>query len=153
MRVEFIGFFRDAASLLVGVVALFLATAGPATAQERIALVVGNGAYTNVGALPNPPNDARLIANTLRSLQFDVIEHIDADQKTLKRAISEFGDRLEAAGEDAVYVSRIREDATIDNGLNIWVVSDNLRKGAALNAIQIAELLDRDYLKKAIAAE
>ncbi len=59
----------------------------------------------------------------------------------------------EAAGEDAVYVSRIREDATIDNGLNIWVVSDNLRKGAALNAIQIAELLDRDYLKKAIAAE
>jgi len=59
----------------------------------------------------------------------------------------------EAAGEDAVYVSRIREDPTIENGLNIWVVSDNLRKGAALNAIQIAELLDRDYLKKAIAAE
>ncbi|HCP01597.1 MAG: aspartate-semialdehyde dehydrogenase [Alphaproteobacteria bacterium] len=59
----------------------------------------------------------------------------------------------EAAGEDAVYVSRIREDATIENGLNIWVVSDNLRKGAALNAVQIAELLDRDYLKGAIAAE
>jgi len=59
----------------------------------------------------------------------------------------------EAAGEDAVYVSRIREDPTIENGLNIWVVSDNLRKGAALNSVQIAELLDRDYLKKAIAAE
>ncbi len=59
----------------------------------------------------------------------------------------------EVAGEDAVYVSRIREDATIENGLNLWVVSDNLRKGAALNAIQIAELLDRDHLKKAIAAE
>ncbi len=59
----------------------------------------------------------------------------------------------ESAGEDAVYVSRIREDATIDNGLNIWVVADNLRKGAALNAVQIAELLDRDYLKKSIAAE
>ena len=59
----------------------------------------------------------------------------------------------EAAGEDGVYVSRIREDPTIDNGLNIWVVSDNLRKGAALNTVQIAELLDRDYLKKAIAAE
>jgi aspartate-semialdehyde dehydrogenase len=40
-----------------------------------------------------------------------------------------------------VYVSRIREDPTIDNGLNIWVVSDNLRKGAALNAVQIAELV------------
>jgi aspartate-semialdehyde dehydrogenase len=48
---------------------------------------------------------------------------------------------LEAAGEDATYISRIREDPTVDNGLCLWVVSDNLRKGAALNAVQIAELL------------
>jgi len=48
---------------------------------------------------------------------------------------------IEAAGEDATYISRIREDPTIDNGLNLWVVSDNLRKGAALNTVQIAELL------------
>ncbi|MCO5155325.1 MAG: aspartate-semialdehyde dehydrogenase [Aquamicrobium sp.] len=47
----------------------------------------------------------------------------------------------ESAGEDATYISRIREDPTIDNGLNMWVVSDNLRKGAALNTVQIAELL------------
>ena len=47
----------------------------------------------------------------------------------------------EAAGEDATYISRIREDSTVDNGLNIWVVSDNLRKGAALNTVQIAEVL------------
>jgi aspartate-semialdehyde dehydrogenase len=47
----------------------------------------------------------------------------------------------EAAGEDATYVSRIREDPTIENGLSLWCVSDNLRKGAALNAIQIAEVL------------
>jgi aspartate-semialdehyde dehydrogenase len=47
----------------------------------------------------------------------------------------------EAAGEDATYISRIREDATVENGLVLWVVSDNLRKGAALNAIQIAESL------------
>jgi len=47
----------------------------------------------------------------------------------------------EAAGEDATFISRIREDATVDNGLSMWVVSDNLRKGAALNAIQIAECL------------
>jgi aspartate-semialdehyde dehydrogenase len=47
----------------------------------------------------------------------------------------------ESAGEDATYISRIREDATIDNGLQLWVVSDNLRKGAALNAVQIAEAL------------
>ncbi len=48
---------------------------------------------------------------------------------------------IESAGEDATYISRIREDSTIDNGLNLWIVSDNLRKGAALNAVQIAELL------------
>ena len=48
---------------------------------------------------------------------------------------------LESAGEDATYISRIREDSTVENGLNLWIVSDNLRKGAALNAVQIAELL------------
>jgi aspartate-semialdehyde dehydrogenase len=48
---------------------------------------------------------------------------------------------LDAAGEDATYISRIREDPTVENGLNLWCVSDNLRKGAALNAVQIAELL------------
>ncbi|MEM9999761.1 MAG: aspartate-semialdehyde dehydrogenase [Pseudomonadota bacterium] len=47
----------------------------------------------------------------------------------------------EAAGEDATYISRIREDITVENGLNLWVVSDNLRKGAALNTVQIAEVL------------
>ncbi len=53
---------------------------------------------------------------------------------------------VECAGEDPVYVSRIREDATIDNGLSFWCVSDNLRKGAALNTVQIAEVLAKDYL-------
>jgi aspartate-semialdehyde dehydrogenase len=48
---------------------------------------------------------------------------------------------IDCAGEDATYISRIREDITVENGLAIWVVSDNLRKGAALNAVQIAELL------------
>jgi aspartate-semialdehyde dehydrogenase len=52
----------------------------------------------------------------------------------------------ESAGEDPVYVSRIRKDPTVPNGLNLWVVADNLRKGAALNAVQIAEILARDYL-------
>jgi aspartate-semialdehyde dehydrogenase len=47
----------------------------------------------------------------------------------------------ESAGEDATYISRIREDATVENGLAMWIVSDNLRKGGALNAIQIAECL------------
>jgi aspartate-semialdehyde dehydrogenase len=48
---------------------------------------------------------------------------------------------IEAAGEFATYVSRIREDATVENGLSLWVVSDNLLKGAALNTVQIAETL------------
>jgi aspartate-semialdehyde dehydrogenase len=56
----------------------------------------------------------------------------------------------EAAGEDATYISRIREDATVENGLVMWIVSDNLRKGAALNAVQIAECLIN---RKLIAAK
>ena len=56
---------------------------------------------------------------------------------------------VECVGEFATYISRIREDATVENGLNLWVVPDNLRKGAALNAVQIAEMLITKYLSKA----
>jgi aspartate-semialdehyde dehydrogenase len=56
---------------------------------------------------------------------------------------------VECVGDYATFVSRVREDPTVDNGLSIWVVSDNLRKGAALNAVQIAELLGRRHLQKA----
>ncbi len=55
---------------------------------------------------------------------------------------------IECAGDYATFVSRIRQDVTVENGLNLWVVSDNLRKGAALNAVQIAELLGREVLRK-----
>mgnify|MGYP000176886444 CR=1 FL=1 len=55
---------------------------------------------------------------------------------------------VECAGDYATFVSRVREDPTVDNGLVLWCVSDNLRKGAALNAVQIAELLGRRHLKK-----
>ena len=55
---------------------------------------------------------------------------------------------VECVGEYATYISRIRQDPTIDNGINLWCVSDNLRKGAALNAVQIAELLGQKVLKK-----
>ena len=58
-----------------------------------------------------------------------------------KREAGGYATPYEAAGEDATYISRIREDPTVDNGLMLWCVSDNLRKGAALNAIQIAECL------------
>ena len=57
---------------------------------------------------------------------------------------------IECAGEDATYVSRIRKDPTVEHGLSLWIVSDNLRKGAALNAVQIAEsLINRKLLKSA----
>ena len=55
---------------------------------------------------------------------------------------------VDCVGDFATFVSRIRQDPTIENGLNMWVVSDNLRKGAALNAVQIAELLGNRVLKK-----
>ena len=55
---------------------------------------------------------------------------------------------VESAGDYATFISRVREDPTVENGLNLWCVSDNLRKGAALNAVQIAELLGRRHLKK-----
>jgi len=56
---------------------------------------------------------------------------------------------VECVGDYATFVSRVREDSTVENGLSLWVVSDNLRKGAALNAVQIAELLGRKHLQKA----
>jgi aspartate-semialdehyde dehydrogenase len=56
---------------------------------------------------------------------------------------------IECVGEYATFVSRVREDPTVDSGLSMWIVSDNLRKGAALNAVLIAELLGRRHLQKA----
>ena len=67
-----------------------------------------------------------------------------------KRENGGYATPVEIVGEYATYVSRIREDATIENGLNLWIVSDNLRKGAALNAVQIAEsLINRGLVKQA----
>ena len=66
-----------------------------------------------------------------------------------KREAGGYVTPVECVGDYATFVSRVREDSTVDNGLSLWVVSDNLRKGAALNAVQIAELLGRKHLKKA----
>jgi aspartate-semialdehyde dehydrogenase len=54
---------------------------------------------------------------------------------------------VDAVGQDLVHVGRVREDESIDNGLNLWVVADNIRKGGATNAVQIAEILIGKYLK------
>ncbi len=66
-----------------------------------------------------------------------------------RRADEGYVTPAECAGEDAVYVGRIRKDPTVKNGLNLWVVADNLRKGAALNTVQIAEELIRSYMRRA----
>ena len=65
-----------------------------------------------------------------------------------KREAGGYVTPVECVGDYATFISRIRQDSTIENGINLWCVSDNLRKGAALNAVQIAELLGRDVLKK-----
>ena len=66
-----------------------------------------------------------------------------------RRADEGYVTPIECAGEDAVFVSRIRTDPTVAHGLSLWVVADNLRKGAALNAVQIAEVLVKNYMLKA----
>jgi aspartate-semialdehyde dehydrogenase len=71
----------------------------------------------------------------------DILREAPGCQVLDKREDGGYITPLDSAGEDATYISRIREDATVDNGLSMWIVSDNLRKGAALNAVQIAELL------------
>ena len=93
--------FIRTVGLAVAVLWLWHSGSAFAAAEQRIALVIGNGAYENA-PLTNPVNDARLMAETLRGLGFDVIERTDADNREMKLAIFELGDRLEEAGTDAV---------------------------------------------------
>ena len=93
------------------------------------------------------------------AIQIETSEHISADEarELLRSAngVTIMDERrdggyptavLEATGEDSVFVGRIRQDLSLSNGLNLWVVSDNLRKGAALNSIQIAEELIKNHI-------
>ncbi len=102
----------------------------------RVPVFIGHGEAVNVEferALS--PDMAR--AALRRAPGVSVVDH---------RADEGYVTPSEAAGDDDVYVSRIRRDPTVPFGLNLWVVADNLRKGAALNAVQIAEILAKDYL-------
>lgn len=98
----------------------------------RVPVFVGHSeAVTVEFDRPISPDEARAILRDAPGIQ--VIDKQEADGYVTP---------VDAAGEFAVYVSRIRKDHTVENGLSFWVVSDNLRKGAALNAVQIAQLLD-----------
>jgi carboxyl-terminal processing protease len=93
---------RLAVAVLV-VILLLCGAAAPLSAEPRVALVIGNGAYGgDLGMLPNPANDARLIAKTLKGIGFSVIEVEDADQQAMKRAIAAFGEKLADAGSESV---------------------------------------------------
>jgi aspartate-semialdehyde dehydrogenase len=93
------------------------------------------------------------------NLEFERPITVEAARAALKKApgVALFDKRddggyitpVDCAGEDSVFVSRVREDKTVKHGLSIWVVADNLRKGAALNAVQIGEELIKSYLRKA----
>ena len=94
------------------------------------------------------------------AINIEFEEHLDEDEAREilreapgimvidKREDGGYVSPVECVGDFATFISRIRQDSTLDNGLNLWCVSDNLRKGAALNAVQIAELLGREVLKK-----
>ena len=101
----------------------------------RVPVFISHGESINL-ELDSPMSEerAREVLNSFENIS--VIDH---------RKDEGYITPVEAAGEDKVYVSRIRVDDTIDNGLNLWVVSDNLRKGAALNAVQIAEEVIHKY--------
>lgn len=92
--------------LLGALLAALLACASMATsaaAEKRVALVIGNGKYGgSIGSLTNPPNDAKIIADKLSALGFQVIKLVNGDQKQMKRAISDFGEKLMQAGPEAV---------------------------------------------------
>ncbi len=96
---------RRARDRLTPIVAalLLLVAAGPALAESRVALVVGNGAYRSVPELANPPNDARDVAEALKSLGFTVTLGVDLDQAEMQRAIADFGAKAAAADVSLFY--------------------------------------------------
>ncbi|MGD1880232.1 MAG: aspartate-semialdehyde dehydrogenase [Kiloniellaceae bacterium] len=102
----------------------------------RVPVFIGHAEALNI-EFENPITEAEARKALKAQPGIIIIDH---------RADEGYVTPAECAGEDAVYVSRIRTDPTVENGLSIWVVSDNLRKGAALNTVQIAETLVKDYL-------
>ena len=105
----------------------------------RVPVFVGHGEAINL-EFENEIDESRARAVLEKSPGITVLDH---------RENGGYVTQQECAGEDSVYVSRIRSDPTVDYGLSLWVVADNLRKGAALNTVQIAEELISRHLSKA----
>ncbi len=102
----------------------------------RVPVFIGHGEAINV-EFEHPLSVTQARALLRQAPGISIIDH---------RVDEGYVTPAECAGEDAVYVSRIRSDPTVEHGISMWVVADNLRKGAALNAVQIAELLAERYL-------
>jgi len=102
----------------------------------RVPTFIGHAEYINIET-EKPITAQAARAALTRAPGITVVDH---------RANEGYATPAEIAGEDDVYVSRIRKDDTVANGLSFWCVADNLRKGAALNAVQIAEVLVKEYL-------
>lgn len=114
-----------------------------APSEKRIALVIGNGSYRD-SPLRNPPQDAKLMATTLRGLGFEVIERINADQKAMRRAISEFGQRLEQAGNKGVGLAYYAGHGIQSQGRNFLIPVNADIQGEAdlkIEAVEAAEIL------------
>jgi aspartate-semialdehyde dehydrogenase len=101
----------------------------------RVPVFIGHGEAVNI-EFERPLSEEQARSALRRAPGVTVVDH---------RADEGYVTPAEAAGEDPVYVSRIRRDPTVPYGLNMWVVADNLRKGAALNAVQIAEILVNEH--------
>jgi aspartate-semialdehyde dehydrogenase len=105
----------------------------------RVPVFIGHGEAVHIEF--DNPIDVDEARETLRNAPgIAVVDH---------RADEGYVTPVECAGDDPVFVSRIRKDPTVENGLGLWIAADNLRKGAALNAIQIAETLIESYMAKA----
>src|SRR6266496_703754 len=105
-----------------------------------IATIVRVFVYVGYSESVNIETEKKLSANEARAILCEapgVLLYDDPAHKIYPMPI-------DAAGKDDVYVGRVREDESVPNGLNLWIVADNLRKGAALNAVQIAEELIRN---------
>ena len=132
--------------------------ASPETRRFRDQLRALAAAAPAPAAGPAPDAAARITARLAPRPRMVVWKPLLATAAALALLLSVYTFRpdpasapIETAGDDEVYVGRVRTDPTVANGLSLWIASDNLRKGAALNAVQIAEALIAEHLKKRIA--
>ncbi len=125
-------------------ISVFVGFADPASAGKRVALVIGNAAYTEIKSLPNPRNDADLMGRTLREVGFDVVSVTDADRRAMGRAIQRFGKMLREAGPDAVGLFYYAGHGVQSRGQNFLVpLRSSILDEAdlALEAISAADVL------------